>query len=345
MAGPDRSSWFVDARRLGSVWWGCRRRMNIAQASRHALARFYVGFVTHLGRYGLARRYLFQPVGYWLSLRARRLLMAGSPGVVRLREGFEMRLGRDDPFAVVWLLGQWEPGVTRLIRDLLGPGAGFVDVGAHQGYYTLLASRVVGSSGQVFAFEPEPFNYSRLNENVTLNNANNVTTMPLAVAGHRGRGVLYTAGVQGSGSHSLAPNVDPVLAATVGQVEVGITTLDAFFQERGWPRIDVVKMDVEGAEMAVLSGMRTLMRRNPNLSVVLEFFPRTLKAMGLDPRAAYGELENIFGAISRIDDRKGLVGVDIDALLDEAGPEPRAANLWARVPRVGLDQSAPGAVG
>jgi FkbM family methyltransferase len=241
-----------------------------------------------------------------------------------------MRLDPADPFAVVWLLGEWEPSVTQFIQGLLGPGAGFVDVGAHQGYYSLLASQVVGPNGHVFAFEPEPFNFSRLSENVGLNNATNVTAVRTAVGDYTGRAILHTAGVRGSGSHSLAPNVDPILAKTVGQVEVEITTLDAYFQDRGWPRVDVVKMDVEGAEMAVLSGMQMLCRRNPNLSVVLEFFPRALKAMGVDPRTAYGELQNLFGAIGLIDDRKGPVGVDSDWMVAEA----QAWYLWARAPRV-----------
>jgi hypothetical protein len=76
--------------------------------------------------------------------------------------------------------------------------------------------------------------------------------------------------------------------------------------------------------------MQMLCRRNPNLSVVLEFFPRALKAMGVDPRAAYDELENLFGAIGLIDDRKGLVGIDTDWITDEAN----AGYLWARAPRV-----------
>src|SRR6266849_3549362 len=143
--------------------------------------------------------------------------MTGSPEVVRLRPGFEMRLDPADPFTVVWLLGVWEPSVTQFIQGLLGPGAGFVDVGAHQGYYSLLASRVVGPTGHVFAFEPESFNFSRLSENVALNNATNVTAIRQAVGDYTGRAVLHTAGVRGSGSHSLAPNVDPILAKAVGQ--------------------------------------------------------------------------------------------------------------------------------
>ena len=93
-----------------------------------------------------------------------------------------MLVDRDDPYAVLWLSESYERGLTGVVKQLVGLGSGCVDVGAHHGYYSLLASRLVGPTGRVFAFEPEPFNFARLSENVALNGATNVTPVALAAA-------------------------------------------------------------------------------------------------------------------------------------------------------------------
>ena len=304
--------------------------MSVGLATRRALATAYGVVVERLRRQKLVREYLLRrsPIGYWLAGLARRGLMAGSGSTVSVPEGFLMHLDARDNYGIQFLAGNYEPGVTAVVKNLLKPGACFVDVGAHHGYYSLMASRLVLPGGCVLAFEPEPSNFARLQDNVALNHSSNVVAIQGAVGQHVGTATLHVADRGNSGSHSLAANVD-----TVAQIEVPLTTLDTVLDSMGWPTVSLVKIDAEGAELIVLSGMAELIHRNPALCVVLEFFPRALHAMCIDPRVAYSQLLAAFSDVRRIDDRAGLVDADLDWMLARSDAVLSADNLLLRGPR------------
>jgi FkbM family methyltransferase len=103
-----------------------------------------------------------------------------------------MRVRTDDMIGrVLAISGVWEPNVTAVFSGALAPGVVCLDIGAHIGYHTLLASKLVGSRGHVYAFEPSPESYRRLRANVDLNGLRNVTTAQLAVGEEERRAVLY----------------------------------------------------------------------------------------------------------------------------------------------------------
>lgn len=148
--------------------------------------------------------------------------------------------------------GTYEPEQTRLFERHLHPGATVLDVGAHVGYYTLLSSVLVGAGGRVVAFEPNPANAGFLRRHVAINRLANVSIEEAAVADAIGS-ARFDFGT-GSGTGHLA---------TEGALEVRTVTLDAICGERGLAP-HAVKIDVEGAEQAVLSGGReTLARHRP----------------------------------------------------------------------------------
>lgn len=138
--------------------------------------------------------------------------------------------------------GTYEPEQTRLFGEQLRPGATLLDVGAHVGYYTLLAARLVGSGGRVYAFEPNPRNCEFLRRHVAANGCANVRVEEAAVADTNGV-ARFDFGT-GSGTGHLAES---------GAVEVRTLRLDDFCHDHD-VKPDAIKIDVEGAELDVLRG-------------------------------------------------------------------------------------------
>jgi FkbM family methyltransferase len=165
----------------------------------------------------------------------------------------------------------WEPASTQWVLESLRSGATFVDVGAHAGYFALLAAWCVGPSGHVYAFEPDPVNCDILRRNVELNGFHNVVVEQLAVAGASGRRSLYRS-PKNTGDHRLAPE------AGREAVEVEAVALDAYWRSRG--PVDFVKIDTQGAEAEVVSGARRLLASSPQARVLLEFWPYGLERAG-----------------------------------------------------------------
>jgi FkbM family methyltransferase len=145
-----------------------------------------------------------------------------------------------------FFMGTYEPEQTAAFQQVVRPGSVVYDVGAHYGYYSLLASQLAGPSGRVIAFEPSPRNLSVLRRHIQLNHADNVTVLETAVSDHEGEARFDDRA--GSGVGHLSPT---------GPITVRLTTLDALGER--FPAPDVVTIDVEGAEEAVLAGGRSLL--------------------------------------------------------------------------------------
>jgi len=140
-----------------------------------------------------------------------------------------------------FFLGSYEPEQTALFEHYVTPGAVVYDIGAHYGYYSLLSSVLAGEVGSVLAFEPSPHNLAFLRHHLRINHLANVRVIEKAVADHVGVAHFDMGG--GSGIGHLSED---------GKVEVQLTTLDALADEL--PAPTVMKIDVEGAEMAVFQG-------------------------------------------------------------------------------------------
>jgi len=143
-----------------------------------------------------------------------------------------------------------EPESTRRFWDRLGPGMIVVDGGANMGGYSLLASARVGESGRVFSFEPAPENAARLRGFVA--KCGNVEVVERAIGGSVGVAQLHLDTFHAG--HSLT-----IVRGDAGTIEVPVTTMDAFVAEKRLPGIDVLKLDVEGAELDALRGATALL--------------------------------------------------------------------------------------
>jgi FkbM family methyltransferase len=184
----------------------------------------------------------------------------------------------------ILLEGRWEPWIERALRQLVKPGMRVVDGGAHVGYYTLRFATWVGAAGRVDAFEPNPGLMRRLRRSVAVNGfTDRVRLHELALLDGNGdsefgfRHDLSGGGaIEGAGERLTVPTVmlDRVLAELA--------------------QVDVLKLDIEGAELRALRGARRLLAASPRIAIVLEFHAPSLAAADeaplgfLERRAAEG---------------------------------------------------------
>jgi FkbM family methyltransferase len=230
-------------------------------------------------------------------------------------------------------LGIFEPGTVRLIKKLLGEGMTFVDLGAHRGYYTLLASKLVGRTGRVFAFEPAPFNYSLLMINVK--GRENVRLVQKAVSDKSGLAKFYLS-PDASVTHSLYRH-----RGNWQEVEVEVTSLDDFFQDKDC-RVDLIKMDIEGAELSALEGMKSVIQENENLKIITEFQPVALESSSRPPRMLLETLvENGYSLYVINDDTESISLQTVDEIVDlfANGTEIVAVNIYCEKPLHSSDKT------
>lgn len=250
-----------------------------------------------------------------LGPAAGRLLysLSGHAGKPLTIQGHKMVLataGKYPPHEMV--SDAWELNTVRLFEHLIQPGDTVLDVGAHVGYFTLIAARSIGPQGHVYAFEPEPDNYKLLIQNLELNGYRNITPVRMAVSNRVGSSLLFSSGLD-NGQHSLCRTGRPERRRQI----VETTTLDAFLEAQGWPNVEMIKIDIEGAEPLVLDGMSRLLSRQTKLKMVVEFCPVVLKATGVDPREFLGRLTALGFKLYTYGDKANLLeSADISRLLD-----------------------------
>lgn len=158
--------------------------------------------------------------------------------------------------------GFYEAYETEWFTNIVRAGDTVVDIGANMGWYTLIASRIVGNTGKVIAFEPEQSNFELLTKNVSTNGMDNVTCYQKAV-GENNRTVLFYKCPENSGHHCAWERDTSWDSKPIQQV-----SLDAILADE--PHVNVIKIDVEGAEHLVLAGAKKTIERSSNLVLFLE---------------------------------------------------------------------------
>ncbi|HVY60715.1 MAG TPA: FkbM family methyltransferase, partial [Planctomycetota bacterium] len=250
---------------------GGRRAMILLPLAPSRLALWMAARLPRAGRAAVrlwARSYLARPrPQHWLfhklkadlrvQLRERVPLLGGHALYVDPLDSIGQAIARG---------GCYEPETVEVFRRLVGPGAVVVDAGAHLGQYSVLGAAAVGPGGAVHAFEPDPVTFGRLRENLALNGATGVRCNNVALAREPGRATLYLADIDVSAGNSLARTRH--YGGTETTVEV--TTLDAYAAAADLRRLDLLKADVEGAELPLLEGgARTIERFRPRLILEL----------------------------------------------------------------------------
>jgi FkbM family methyltransferase len=186
--------------------------------------------------------------------------------------------------------GCYEPGLHAFLERNVRPGMVCLDVGANLGEVTMHMARKAGASGRVLAFEPIPPVRARLEQHVERNRLGDVVSVEsIALSNGAGRVTMSYATAdepnQGMGSIVHVDN-----AYTPLRIEVATQSLDALVDARGLSRLDLIKIDVQGAEPLVLAGApETLARFSPDL--LMEVAPSDLQFMGTDSRALCTSVE------------------------------------------------------
>jgi FkbM family methyltransferase len=163
--------------------------------------------------------------------------------------------------------GKFETSEVAFASGFLKPGMTVLDIGAHHGLYTLLASRRVGRTGKVIAFEPSPRERKALRLHLRINSCTNVTVQPLALGDENAEGTLHVVESWAAGCNSLRP---PDVPAQTSPVQVEVARLDDWLANHQIEKVDFIKLDVEGAELAVLLGATKLLERRPRPVILAE---------------------------------------------------------------------------
>jgi FkbM family methyltransferase len=164
--------------------------------------------------------------------------------------------------------GNNELPVQEALVDHLRAGSVFYDIGANVGFLAVLGARLVGQHGMVYAFEPVPSNAAYVRRNAQANRLAQVQVIEKAVSNVSSTGELNLAKYSGGAALALA-NVDAPPDAD-GTIQVDIVTVDDLVEHQGLKPPDVVKIDVEGAELEVLEGMEATMKRHRPV-IIVEF--------------------------------------------------------------------------
>jgi len=172
-----------------------------------------------------------------------------------------------------YLIGNYEVEMARAISRNLGEGMVSFDIGSHRGYFALLMAQLVGADGRCFAFEPHPRVWKRLQATVSVNSLGQLEAHNLALGDSDGQVDFAVGHYEMTGS--LLIGGEAVSPLTVdSRIIVDSRRLDTFVDGQSVARVDLVKIDVEGAEESVLLGARATLRRfRPKLLIELHNRP------------------------------------------------------------------------
>jgi len=206
-----------------------------------------------------------------LGTRHRRLAKVWPRGYhpYRVRGGWIYLDVRESPMMLARALWAYEPSKVAALTSLLPEGGTFIDVGANKGDFTILAADTVGPTGRVLALEPESTNVEWLTRSVERNRFNNVTIEAAAASDHVGEATLFLG--KTSGHHSLV--TEPKFSNSTGTTTVPVRPLDDIVAAHGITSVDVIKIDVEGAEEQVLRGASALLSGNAPMVILLDLHP------------------------------------------------------------------------
>lgn len=255
------------------------------------LLRLYKSLVKMFTGYGLIKIY---PVKILHSFINSLLI----PKYV-LVDGHKMYIDKEDSLNIATGLN-YKPLETKVLTDEIHLGNIVLDIGANIGDDTLLLAKIVGPKGKIYAFEPDPDNFKLLKKNVRVNNYRNVVLVDKAVSNKNGKIKLYLSDNNKAdhriyGSESERKSVD-----------VSMVSLDNYFRNFK-KKINVVKIDIQGAEMMAFEGMQKILKLNKYPKILSEFWPIGLKRCGSNAKDYLKFLRSNRYEISYIDERKSRI--------------------------------------
>jgi len=184
-----------------------------------------------------------------------------------------LRLSEHMQRRIFWM-DYYNQDIVALLKNILRPGMVVIDVGANIGEITLVAAKLVGDAGRVVAFEPMSDMAASLQRNIQDNHLNQVVVAQLGLADTAGTAPIYAScgqGESGDEHHGLGSLYGAKSSTNSPVQTIQLTTLDAYLQEHPVARVDVIKIDIEGAELPCLKGAaNTLKYHHPILVVEIQ---------------------------------------------------------------------------
>ena len=234
------------------------------------------------GRLSRLRRYLGKPWTEKIRVAGlyARNLFPNFPVPVRLPPGIWW-LARNNDLGNHTLAGDFEQSEYAFVGRFLKQGMVVLDIGANEGYYTLLASKCVGAQGRVIGFEPSPRERRSLRINLRVNRCTNVRVERFALVAEEGEVDLHVVEKGETGCNSLRP---PDVKGATRTVRVPLTTLDRYLRRHAIRRVDFVKMDIEGAELSALQGASSLLQTSPRPLLLIEISDLRTRPWGYSSR-------------------------------------------------------------
>ena len=213
--------------------------------------------------------------------------------------GFRMHLDRTDETGSRLLMSDsYEPTETRIMKEFVKPCMTVIDIGANIGYYTLLFARAVGKEGMVYAFEPAPQAFSLLQRNLRENNLDGIVKLfSVALSDHEGAAELFI-NEYNKGNNRLYKS------GNMRSISIRLKRLDDVISAS--EHVDFIKMDIEGAEVLALRGMRELLKRDRPV-IVMEYWPRRFKKLNTTVEELFEMLSALDYKFSDIDEETGAV--------------------------------------
>ena len=257
---------------------------------------------------------LLEPVVGWDSYYGREARTADElirqfqfdrlrePYIMQWSDGLRLIIAPDEEASrAVFVSGVYEPASTLVLRRLVLRGSTFIDVGAHVGLYTLVASRWVGENGHVYSFEPSSREITALNRNIELNGLANVTVTKAALHERGGTAVLHVADSHHGGQNTLADSFAYGSVRQATEESVTLIALDELWRRGEIRRPGVIKIDAEGSELHVLRGAAALLRE-ARPAVVFEVNQALLMASGTSADEVDQFFRRLNYSVYRLDD-------------------------------------------
>lgn len=253
----------------------------------------------------------------------RNTLLRGKPISVGINGASVWLAARGATAADFWS-GLWlERGELAFTLSVLEPGMTFFDIGANSGLFAVAAAKKMGC-GKVYAFEPCEGTYQLLEQNLRLNGANNVAAIRMALGDHIGEAMLQVHAPGNEGRNTIGKPLGPDWQL-VGEERVPVTTLDSFLEANAIPRVDAMRVDVEGAELPVFRGAKNLLEREDAPLILYTGYGPHTKGFGYHPVETMWRLGDCGYSLFVLDCATGDVaprrpGPEYDAVIVAAKP-------------------------
>ena len=237
---------------------------------------------------------------------------------IRTKDGITMYLNPNDK-AVSYFLSKemvWEPFETEIMKNFFKSNTVFADIGAHIGYYSLLCASIA-KQGKVFSFEPVKENFEILKKNVGVNNFKNIIISDSAISDTDSPKILYLSNENNTGDNRFFSDNFREIPENRLELKVKCITLDQFLVNYKI-KPNIIKMDIQGAELHALKGMKKTLDEITKLVIFTEFWPRGIVANGGSPISFLDLLSHHGFEIYEIDSvQKKILKKSTKQLVDE----------------------------